>query len=500
MTVTREQVRKLMEELAKHNKLGRAAMMAGMSPKTARSYRESGEGPKLRKRRGRTRQDPFESDWEEIVEMLSKTPELNARTVFDFLNERAVKEGGEEKYTEGQLRTLQRRVKRWRGQRGPGKEVFFAQNHRPGEALQTDFTRMRKLKITIEGEELEHLLANTCLPYSNWQSVKVVRSESMLALRTSIQKAVFSLGRVPKYHQTDNSSAATQRLEGEELGKRGFNKKYQAFVERLGMQARRTGVGQKEQNGDVEASNGVLKRRIEQYLLLRGSRDFPSVEAYQAWLDELVRRANKLREERLAEELTQMRALVVSRLDEFDVEECVVSKGSTIRLKHNAYSVPSRLIGERVRVHLYEDKLEIFFGGERQLVVERLLGRFGSQINYRHLIDSLIRKPGAFARYRHRQALFPTMTFRRAYDSLCDYWATQWHADLSYLRLLYLAAQTMESEVEAAVELLLQAKEVPLFDRVLSLLDSQKEPHLPPPLAEQTIDLGEYDALLEPLI
>jgi len=485
---TDAQVRKLMEEMSKHGRVGRAALRAGMDRKTARKYLAEGQLPsQMRQPRSwRTRPDPFASDWAEIAERLADAPELEALALFEDLLSRH-----SERYEPGQLRTFQRRVKQWRAQEGPDKEVFFSQRHRPGEAAQTDFTDASELRVTIAGEPFPHLLCHVVLPYSNWQWATTCQSESMLALRHGVQSAVFRLGRVPEFHQTDNSTAATHDLR---TGKRGFNQEYVDLMNHLDMEPRTTGVGKKEQNGDVEAANGALKRRLKQHLLLRGSRDFDSVEAWESWLQDVLEQANCLRHKRLREELAVMRPLKVERLREYKEVDVAVTSWSTIRVKHNAYSVPSRLIGEWVRVRVYEDRLEVYHGSKHQLSIERLLGRNGHRINYRHVIRSLVRKPGAFERYRYREELFPTLTFRRAYDTLIES-LTGWEADVEYLRVLHLAARTLESEVETALDLLLADKTLPLADQVRALV----EPATPevPDLVVPTVDLQTYDGLFE---
>ena len=189
-----------------------------------------------------------------------------------------------------------------------------------------------------------------------------------------------------KFHQTDNSTGATHDLPG---GKRGFNKDYLTLMTHFGMEPRTIEVGASEQNGDVEALNGALKRRLEQHLLVRGSRDFETVEVYEKWIQAVLQKANELRCDKIAEERAVMRPLVASRLAEYLEEAVTVSSWSTISIQRNAYSVPSRLIGEEVRVRVYEDRLEVTYGGKTAVWVERLLGRSGHQVNYRHVIWSL---------------------------------------------------------------------------------------------------------------
>ncbi len=487
MRCTDCQVRRLMDELKKHGSVGKAALRAGMDRKTGSKYSTVGKLPSELKepRRWTTRKDPFEEDWPYVRELLGDVPDLEAVTLFDHLVDRTPG-----RYEEGQLRSLQRKLKRWRAQEGPPKTLFFQQEHRPGEAMQTDFTSGNELGVTIDGQPFDHLLCHPVLPYCNWESVTVCRSESMAALRRGMQVALFELGRVPEYHQTDNSTAATHNLGS---GKRAFNQEYVDLVEHFGMTPRTTGIGEKEQNGDVESLNGVFKRRVKQRLKLRRSSDFNTVAEYEAWVQEVARKANRLRQKRLEAELKTMRPLRVKRLPEFSELDVRVSEGSTIRVKANVYSVPSRLKGERVRVRIYDDRLEVFYAQELQFSMERLLGKGGHRINYRHVIWSLVRKPGAFLRYRYREDLFPAFTFRRAYDELSTS-LPQRNADLEYLRCLQLAAETMECEVETALSLLLEEDRLPTAQAVKDLV--RPETPVVPEVSIEDVDLTSYDALL----
>lgn len=489
MRSTDAQVRKLMEEFNKHGQVGRAALRADMDRKTARRYLREQKLPSELKeeRHWRTREDPFEEDWAWVEGLLRTTPELEAKTLFAALQER--RPG---RYQDGQLRTLQRHVKRWRAQHGPEQDVFFPQQHRPGEAAQTDFTWGSELGVTIAGVAFVHLLCNFVLPYSNWQWVTVCLSESHLALKRGIQEALFQLGRRPEWHQTDNSTSATHRPH---KGEREFNADYLALMRHLGMKPRTTKIGEKEQNGDVEASNGALKRRLEQMLLLRSERDFDSVEEYERWIVSVVVKANSGRSERLTEELRVMAKLDVSRLPEYKELDLTVTDWSTVRVLHNTYSVPSRLKGENVRVHVYERHIEVRYAGETQLVTERLRGRNGRRINYRHIVWSLVRKPGAFARYRYRDELFPSLNFRRTYDAIAEQ-QPDVRGDLEYLRILHLAAATLESDVDAALECLLEDGAIPTAAAVKELVNPDLTAELPE-LDELSVDLSVYDGLLQ---
>ena len=494
--VTDAQVRKLMEEMSKHGRLGDAAMKAGMHRETARKYVAAGELPSAMAapRDWRTRPDPFEEHWPAIEVRLRETPELEAKTLFELLQE---EHPG--RYDAGQLRTLQRRVKRWRAAHGPERDIVIAQQHRPGEAAQTDFTPAGELAVTIAGQVFAHMLCVLVLPYSNWQWATVCASESIAAIRRGVQRALFQLGRIPRYHQTDNSTAATHRIpDGQahcfEDGKRPFNDGYLAVMRHFGMTPRTTEVGAKEQNGDVEAGHRVLKRKLEQALLVRGGRDFESVEAWQTFVDEVLRKANAARGKRVAEDLAAMRELNVAKLPEYGEEDVCVSEWSTVRVRHNAYSVPSRLMGEWVRVRVYEDRIEVIFADEIQLACERLRGRNGRRIDYRHVIWSLVRKPGGFARYVYREEMFPSLAFREAYDAI-QTTKPGTKGDLEYLRILLLAATTMESDVVTALALLTMSGKSITAEAVRELVGAAR-PITVPALASPAINLAEYDTLL----
>jgi hypothetical protein len=490
------QVRKLMEEMTKHGKVGRAAMMACMDRKTARKYIGAAKLPSemVRERDWRTRHDPFAEHWQEVQATIGETPELEAKTLFEMLQERYPG-----RYEDGQLRTLQRHVRRWRAEHGPDKEVMFGQRHRPGEAGQSDFTWATELSVTIAGQLFVHMLCVFVLPYSNWQWATVCLSESLIALRHGLQRALFQLGRIPKFHQTDNSTAATHRIpDGKSIiveeGKRPFNEDYVALVRHFGMTPRTTGIGAKEQNGDVESANGALKRRLEQALLLRASRDFESVEAWQRFVDQVVRKANGTRATRVAEEIAAMRVLNVAKLPEYTEHTVPVSEWSTIRVRYCVYSVPSRLIRETVRVRLFEDKIEVYYRDSLQLTCERLRGRYQRRIDYRHVIWSLVRKPGAFARYIYREEMFPSLVFRQAYDAIGEPHQGI-KADLEYLRILHLAASTLEADVEAALSLLLAERRPISSDAVKALVTMGPRADVPD-LNPSHVDLSAYDALL----
>jgi len=466
-----------------------------MCDNTARRYRDAGKLPSEMKpvsRSWRTREDPFHpADWAWAVTRLQGPggDELQGKALFEAMRTRRE---AEVYYADGKLRSFQRRVRRWRALHGADKEVFFPQVHRPGEALQTDWLCGRRFDVTLAGQVFEHKLVHTTLPCSNWRSARVCRSESLASLKDGVQAALRKLCRRPEWHQTDQSSAATHQ-KGKGRG-RTFNVDYASFVAHHDMKPRTIGVKKPVQNGDVEAGNGALASAVEQALLLRQSRDFTELAAYRAFVDEVVVGMNRGKQERLAAELEHMEPVTAAWAPTFKMRELRVGKQSTLRLQENTYSVPSRLIGEKVQVRVYDMNIEVWHSGVHQFTAPRLVGRCQARIDYRHLIWSMRRKPGAFRRYRFREELFPRPVFRRCYDALPES-GDAGRRDSAYLDLLHLAASTSEEDVATALELLLDDGRRPTRDAVLDLTSGA--PRSVPALAPYVPDLDAYNRLLE---
>lgn len=491
MTCTDAQVRLLMRERQKGRTQEQAAVKANIkSRKTVARYERLGKLPSELKqpRQYRTRADPFVEDWAQVEQMLRDAPELEAKTLFEWLCEQSPG-----KYQEGQLRTLQRRVADWRAL-NQEKVAVLEQVHQPGEVLQSDGTWLSELGITIAGEPFAHILIHCVLPYSNWEWGAVAQSESLVAYQRALQKAFFKLGAVPRYHQTDNASAVTYQVRSQK-GERDYNAGYLALLNHFGLEPRRIHVGCPEQNGDIESSNGGLKRALRQHLLLRGSKDFATLEAYEQFIETVMEQRNQGRQNRLDEELAEMQPLKAQALPAYREARVKVNRAGLIRVQNNSYSVPTSLIGHQVTVRIYEWHIEVYYRQRKVEAMARLVGQNRQQINYRHLIDSLLRKPGGFRNYRYREALFPSLVFRQAWEQL-EQWYSPRKADLTYLRVLRLAARHSESEVAVALHLLLANTTRWTELDVEQLL--QPQVMAPAPLVEPpVINLTQYDCLLQ---
>jgi hypothetical protein len=465
-----------------------AAVKAGMSERTARKYRGLGKLPSEvgAAHTWRTRADRFEAVWPEVEVLLDQDSGLQAKTVFEELRRRHPG-----RFQAGQLRTLQRRLRDWRAVHGAEKEVYFAQRHRPGEQCQSDFTAMDALGVAIAGEAFPHLLYHFVLTYSNWESVSLCYTETFEALSEGLQGALWRLGGVPFEHRTDNLSAATHELKRSRG--RGFTERYRELLGHYGLRGSKNTPRRAHENGDVESAHGGLKNAVDQRLRLRGSREFDSIEAYWGFIEALVTERNAGRAVHLGEERVVLRPLPVRALPAYRDEEVRVKRWGIIRVVGKPYSLPSRLIGHRVAVRVHANHLEVRYRGALVARPERVRGEALEGIDYRHLAHSLVRKPGAFRRYVYREALFPTLSFRRAYDVLAER-SEKW-ADLEYVRILHLAAMTMECEVEAALSALLEAGEVPEYERVKARV-APSSPLPVPKVHVDTPDLSAYDALL----
>jgi hypothetical protein len=488
--VTDEQVRLLRKKRMESITQEAAGAAAGMSERSARTW-ERGPLPSQTKRprEYRTRDDPFADVWSSEVEPLLVADEdgaLEAKTVFAELERRHPG-----RFVAGQLRTLQRRFREWRALRGPHKEVFFPQVHTAGRMGSIDFTHGNELRVTIAGVLFAHMFFHMVLPFSGWHFVQLAFSETFEALVRGLQSALFELGGSPARVRMDNLSAATHELK--ESGGRTFNARFDAVLEHFGLEGSRIQPGEAHENGVVERGHALLKSALDQALRLRGSRDFATVAEYLAFVERIVERdLHAGRAAKIDEERAALRALPSTRLPEHTTLHVEVRKWSTIQAGRRTYSVPARLIGHEVEVRLFADVLEVRHSGKLIETIPRLRGQDVHRIDYRHVIWSLVRKPGAFAQYRFREDLFPSLTFRRAYDALRARRGDR--ADVEYVRVLHLAASTSEVLVERALEELL-ASEARWDYAAVKALAHPETPSIPVVHVGEP-DLGAYDALL----
>lgn len=468
-----------------------AAAKAGISERSGRRI-EKGERRNRGKPRGwRTREDPLAAVWEsELQPLLESAPDLTGLSLLEHLDEHYPGQ-----YPQALLRTLQRRVKRWRAVYGPDKAVIFRQQLPPGHMGLSDFTHPGT-PITIGGKPFDHLLYQYRLAHSGWRYVQpVLGGESYSALAEGLQNALLASGGCPLEHRTDSLSAAfVNHAERSEL-----TRAYEALCAHHGMRASRNNPGVSHENGAIECAHGSFKRRLDQALKRRGSTDFHSRQAYQHFIASVVDRLNRRVQERFVEERAVLKPLPHDRCADFTSLAVRVTRSSTFEVRRVTYSVPSRLVGERVRIHLYHDRLEVHLGSQRLITLPRLYPggqERARRIDYRHVIHALAAKPQAFRYSQLRDDLLPSDAYRQLWQYVDAHWpareACKWMVTVLRLAADYDCEGVLANELTNEMERgqlsdlkTLQAR----FLRVESI----------PVLRSTQHPLADYDALLSEL-
>jgi len=393
----------------------KSAAKAGISERSARRI-EIGEhqAQQQQPRQYRTRKDPFNGLFEKhLVPLLKNNPALQPITLLDVLTDKAP-----EQFDQSHLRTLQRRVKRWRAKEGPEQEVIFLQRHIPGDMGISDYTWMNKLNITLNGNEFKHKLYHYRLVYSGWTYVQVtLGGESFESLSSGLQNAFWRSGGVPMTHRTDSLSAAFKNHSEETL----LTERYSKLCKHYGVNATRNNKGIAHENGAIESAHGHLKRKIDQQLMLRGSRDFNHLADYETFINLIVAKINRQCKTRFEEEKPHLHVLPSRRTNDFSELHVKVNSSSTITVKRVLYTVPSRLVGTALLVHIYDDRLALFYGHELTLTLPRLYAQGATRarcIDYRHVIHSLAKKPNAFRNSLLRDDLIPHGDFTLIWEQL----------------------------------------------------------------------------------
>ncbi|MEA2096044.1 MAG: IS21 family transposase [Candidatus Cloacimonadota bacterium] len=441
----------------------------------------------------RTRSDPFIEVWEsELIPMLECSPGLSPITLLEYLQDRY-----SQKYPDSVLRTLERRVKEWRALQGPEKEVMFRQRQEPGRQGLSDFTQLKGIIITIRGKPLHHLLYHFRLAYSHWSYMKVILGgESYTALAEGLQEALWRLGGCPLDHRTDSLSAAFKNLSRDEQEDR--TKKYDELCRHYNMRASRNNPGAKHENGAVESPHGHLKRRIKQALLLRGSNDFQTIIDYQIWLDQVVQSHNRRNAKQIDSEKKALQLLPTYRAVDFIEVVVKVTSSSTIDVRRVTYTVPSRLCGETLRIHLYHDRLCCFLGSAQIITLDRVYPtgthNRARNINYRHVIKALVRKPQAFRYSQIREDLLPGNDYKKIWVHIDNSLPGKAACKLM-VGILSLAAKA-DCEEKLAYDVL----DLITTSKPISLTDLQKR-YLPTTATHPTVNvsqhpLNNYDSLI----
>lgn len=475
----------------KHHSQEAAAAMAGMSARTARRIERSDQLPSQRAERDwRTRPDPFADVWDgEVLPLLRQAPRLKAITLL-----RKLQDAHPGEFPDGMRRTLERRVNRWRALEGPNQEIFFPQEHLPGVQGLSDFTDMRDLHITIAGVPFDHRLYHFVLAFSRWEyACSIDTGESFEALSRGLQNALWQAGGCPKEHRTDSLSAAFKNLQQEQ----DFTVRYEALLGHYDLVGTRNNAGLGHENGSVESSHRHLKDAIDQALILRGHRDFADRAAYDAFVREIVMRRNRRNAAAFNVEREYLRDLPPQRTSDFVEDEARVTRCSTFTVRGILYSAPSRLIGHRLKVRIYADRLDCYLSGALVHSIARAsrAGNNRRALDYRHFVEGLKHKPQAFKGLLFRDDLFPREAYRRTWEQL-EAQLSQREACKTIVGLLELAAQHgVEAVLADRLNILLAAGTLPDLDQLRREF-APREAQCPD-VVVQTPPAADYDALLD---
>jgi len=495
-SVTDQQARLYMTDRLHHTQRV-AAARAGLSERTARRIEADPRLPSQRKAtRGRTVPDPLEAVWEPVLlPILERDPAVQAVTLL-----RHLQLSDPDAFPDDRVRrTLERRVRDWRALHGPECDVIFRQTLEPGRMALSDFTDAGELGVTIAGQPLAHRLYHFVLAYSSWEYAAVVLGgESFSALAENLQNALWTLGGVPHEHRTDSLSAAYRNLDAEAAA--DVTKRYEAFCAHYGMLASRNNPGEAHENGSVETQNNHLKVALDQALILRGSRDFAELADWRRFVDELVARRNRRRDAAVRIEMAILRSLPTRRTTDFTEVVSRVTRTGGFLVHQVFYSAPSQLIGKRLRVHVYDDRIEAFLGATRVVTHPRRRGRDDGLrvhcVNYRHVIHALRRKPQALAGSVYRDGLFPRSEYAEAWAALSAALPRR-DACRRMVDLLWLAHdEGCETELATLIADNLGQGELPEARALQEKLEPRRRA-LPDDTPVALTNLASFDALLE---
>jgi len=396
-----------------------AAAKASFSGSTAYRFEQDRRLPSQKiVTRDRRRPDPLAEMFDgEIVPMLHAAPGLRPVAIFEEMQRR------HPELSPGIRRTIERRIRAWRALHGAERDVVFRQVHEPGRMGLSDFTDMAELHVTIAGLALDHRLYHFRLACSGFAHVHVILGgESYVALAEGLQNALWALGGAPREHRSDSLSAAFRNLD--KSAREDLTLRYDALCAHYGMEPTRNNRGVAHENGSIESPHGHLKKVVRDALLMRGTAEFNDLGAYRQFIDELVSRGNARHARRIEAERRSLQALPGRRTCDYEETIVTVTSSGGFTLRKVFYTVPSRLIGHRLRVRLYDDQLDLFIGGTPLMSLPRgradAKGKHGHVVDYRHVIHALRRKPMALLGLVYRDQLFPRDAYRRTFDRLLE--------------------------------------------------------------------------------
>ena len=470
-----------------------AAAKASISVASAYRIEKDPRLPSQKKpTRGRRRPDPLAGIFdEEVVPLLKSAPRIRPVAVFHEIQRR------HPELSDGVRRTLERRIRKWRAVHGAEQEVIFRQKHKPGRMGLSDFTDMGPLAITIAGQPLNHRLYHFRLVWSGFQHAHVVLGgESFTALAEGLQNALWTLGGVPHDHRTDSLSAAFRNLDKD--AREDLTRRYADLCAHYGMEPSRNNTSIAHENGAIESPHGHLKMAIEDALQMRGSRDFDDLDAYRSFIDEIVGRRNARNAELIDAERAELKPLPKRRTEDYEDATVSVTSSGGFVLRKVFYTVPSRLIGYRLRVRLHDDRLDLFIGATHLMTLPRgrprSNGTHGHVVNYRHVIHSLRKKPMALMNLVYRDQLFPREAYRQTFELAVSRMPERQACRLTVKLLAIAHEHGCEAELADALTVCLKDDKLPDLDVLRARF--APDPTTLPKIDVQMPTIDTYEALL----
>ena len=471
-----------------------AAAKASFSTASAYRFEQDGRLPSNEVPvRDRRRPDPLATIFDaEVVPMLEAAPALRSVAIFEELQRL------HSDLAPGVRRTLERRIRAWRALHGAAREVIFRQVHEPGRMALSDFTDMAALGVTVAGVLLDHRLYHFRLACSGFGHAHVVLGgESYVALAEGLQNALWALGGAPLEHRSDSLSAAFRNLDADACT--DLTTRYDALCAHYGMVPSRNNRGVAHENGAIESPHGHLKRAVADALLMRGSSDFADLPAYRGFIDEIVSRKNVRIAKRIEAERVTLQPLPGRRTCDWEETVVTVTSSSGFTLRKVFYTVPSRLIGHRLRVRLHDDRLDLFIGGTPLMTLQRgradAKGKHGHVVDYHHVIHALRRKPMALLRLVYRAQLFPREAYARTFDRLLEQLPERPACRLMVDLLALAHDRGCEAELAVVLAGCLADNQLP--DMAALRTRFAPDPASLPDVVVELIPLSAYQALLE---
>lgn len=471
-----------------------AAAQAGISVASAYRIEHDPRLPSEKKiPRARRRADPLAEIFDaEVVPLLQAAPGIRPVAIFDEIRRRHAE------FAPGVRRTLERRIRAWRAVNGEEREVIFRQVHEAGRMGQSDFTEMSELGVTVAGVALDHRLYHFRLVCSGFEHAHVILGgESYVALAEGLQNALWVLGGAPREHRSDSLSAAFRNLDAD--AREDLTRRYDALCAHYLMEPTRNNRGVAHENGSIESSHGHLKSSVQDALLLRGVAEFADLLAYRRFIDEIVSRKNARNGKRIDAERALLQSLPRERTCDWEETFVYVTSSGGFTLRKVFYTVPSRLIGHRLRVRLYDDRLDLLLGATMLMTLERgrggANGKHGHVVDYHHVIHALRRKPMALLSLVYRDQLFPREAYRLMFEFLREELAERAACKMMVALLSLAHDRSCEAQLATVLADDLDNRRMPDINALLARF--MPDPARLPQVTVHLASLNSYDVLVE---